>query len=77
MTLNKEIIWFFEIFRIPLKAASNFILQWTPYQTISRSFFQKFQVLLLSIYLPLTKKVLHSFRQSSLPLRGFHLHLKQ
>ena len=40
----KEIFRFLEIFRIPLKAASNFTLRWTPSQTISRSFFEKFKV---------------------------------
>ena len=36
----KEIFRFFEIFRIPSKAATNFILRWTPSQTIYQSIFK-------------------------------------
>ena len=47
MTLRvqlKKSLGFFEIFRIPVNAASNFILRWTLSQTISRLFFPKVQV---------------------------------
>ena len=117
----KKLFRFFEIFKIPLKDASNFILRWFPSQTISMWFLQSSKCVLQNSighlllylryyaclgklwvsntyhlpkilifsqlppklflwypYLDMNDCFCHTSTETFLlPLRGFHLHLKQ